>query len=98
MGIREVVATSLVHHDFSGLNHWRTGDNCRNLDEMIRAFDRETGKVRWKAKLPSGGYATPSTYLAEGRQFVVIACGGGRLGSKFDDTFVAFALPAIGVR
>jgi len=62
-------------------------------DNMIRAFDRKTGRLLWQAPLPTGGYATPATYLANGRQFVVIACGGGKLGSKSDDVYVAFALP-----
>jgi len=47
----------------------------------------------WEAKLPAAGYATPSTYAVGGRQFVVIAAGGGKLGSKSSDAYVAFALP-----
>ncbi len=62
-------------------------------DEKIRAFDKKTGKVLWEAKLPAAGYATPATYVIEGRQFVVIACGGGKIGSKSGDQYVAFALP-----
>ena len=62
-------------------------------DEMIRAFDQDTGEVLWKAKLPAGGYATPSTYMVKGRQYVVIACGGGKMGTKSGDAYVAFALP-----
>jgi quinoprotein glucose dehydrogenase len=62
-------------------------------DEMIRAFDRETGKVLWQSKLPAGGYATPSTYSVNGRQFLVIACGGGKMGTKSGDAYVAFTLP-----
>lgn len=62
-------------------------------DEMFRAFDRKTGKILWETKLPAAGYATPSTYEVGGRQFVVIACGGGKLGTKSDDALVAFALP-----
>ena len=62
-------------------------------DEKIRAFDKKTGKVLWEAKLPAAGYATPATYAIEGRQFVVIACGGGKIGSKSGDQYVAFALP-----
>jgi quinoprotein glucose dehydrogenase len=62
-------------------------------DEKIRAFDKTTGKVLWEVKLPAAGYATPSTYLIDGRQFVVIACGGGKIGSKSGDSYVAFALP-----
>ena len=61
-------------------------------DEKIRAFDKKTGKVVWEAKLPAAGYATPATYALNGRQFVVISCGGGKIGSKSGDTYVAFAL------
>jgi quinoprotein glucose dehydrogenase len=62
-------------------------------DEMFRAFDQKTGKVLWSTKLPAAGYATPSTYSVNGQQFVVIACGGGKCGTKSDDAYVAFALP-----
>ncbi len=63
-------------------------------DEMFRAFDRRTGRELWKVKLPAGGYASPATYEVAGRQYVVIACGGGKLGTKSGDTYLAFALPA----
>ena len=62
-------------------------------DEYFRAFDKETGKELWKYKLPAGGYATPSVYEAGGREYVVIACGGGKMGTKSGDSYVAFALP-----
>lgn len=62
-------------------------------DEKIRAFDKLSGKVLWEAKLPAAGYATPATYSIDGRQFVVIACGGGKIGSKSGDSYVAFTLP-----
>ena len=62
-------------------------------DEMFRAFDQKSGKVLWQTKLPAAGYATPSTYMVNGRQFVVIACGGGKSGTKSGDAYVAFALP-----
>jgi quinoprotein glucose dehydrogenase len=65
-------------------------------DEMFRAFDQKTGRLLWSTRLPAAGYATPTTYLAGGRQYVVIACGGGKLGTKSDDTYVAFALPTTG--
>jgi quinoprotein glucose dehydrogenase len=64
------------------------------MDEKIRAFDSAKGKVLWEHKLPFAGYATPSTYSVNGRQFVVIAAGGGgKLGTKSGDAFVAFTLP-----
>ncbi|MBN9692962.1 MAG: PQQ-binding-like beta-propeller repeat protein [Verrucomicrobia bacterium] len=62
-------------------------------DEHLRAFDRRTGRELWKAKLPAAGYATPATYSVKGRQYVVIACGGGKIGTRSGDTYVAFALP-----
>lgn len=62
-------------------------------DEMFRAFDQQTGKILWEARLPAAGYATPATYSVNGRQFVVIACGGGKCGTKSGDAYVAFALP-----
>jgi quinoprotein glucose dehydrogenase len=62
-------------------------------DECIRAFDKDTGEELWKARLPAGGYATPATYMVHGRQYVVIACGGGKMATKSSDSYVAFALP-----
>ncbi|AKD56197.1 outer membrane protein assembly factor BamB family protein [Spirosoma radiotolerans] len=62
-------------------------------DELIRAFDRKTGRELWRAKLPAAGYASPSTYAVNGKQYVVIACGGGKLKTKSGDRYVAFALP-----
>ncbi len=63
-------------------------------DEKIRAFDKFTGQVLWEYQLPAGGYATPSTYSINGRQFVVIAAGGGgKNATKHGDSIVAFALP-----
>jgi len=62
-------------------------------DEQFRAFDARTGRELWKTTLPAGGYATPATYEAGGRQFVVIACGGGKMATKSGDAYVAFALP-----
>jgi quinoprotein glucose dehydrogenase len=63
-------------------------------DEKFRAFDKRSGKVLWEYKLPAGGYATPCTYAVNGKQFVVIAAGGGgKLQTKSGDSFVAFSLP-----
>jgi quinoprotein glucose dehydrogenase len=62
-------------------------------DSKFRAFDKNTGVLLWEAELPAPGYATPCTYSVRGKQFVVVAAGGGKLGSKSSDTYVAFALP-----
>jgi quinoprotein glucose dehydrogenase len=66
------------------------------LDDVLRAFDVETGEQLWQAALPAGGQATPMTYrlAATGRQYVVIAAGGhGNLGTTQGDHVLAFALP-----
>ena len=62
-------------------------------DGNFRAFDRRTGRELWRTALPAGGFATPATYEADGRQYVIIACGGGKMGTKSGDAYVAFALP-----
>ncbi|HEX4784849.1 MAG TPA: pyrroloquinoline quinone-dependent dehydrogenase [Candidatus Sulfotelmatobacter sp.] len=64
-----------------------------NFDKKFRAFDKTTGALLWKTKLPFSGNATPATYEVQGRQFVVIAAGGGKdLKSTSGGVYVAFAL------
>lgn len=62
-------------------------------DAKFRAFDTRTGALLWEAALPAPGYATPSTFAVRGKQYVVVAAGGGKLGSKSSDTYVAYTLP-----
>lgn len=64
-------------------------------DERIRAFDADTGRELWSAKLPFQGSAAPAIYEAGGRQFIVItATGRARFGGKsgLGDAYVAFSL------
>ncbi|MDR3713834.1 MAG: PQQ-binding-like beta-propeller repeat protein [Puia sp.] len=61
-------------------------------DEKIRAFNRKTGKVVWEYQLPAGAFATPITYEKDGKQYVVIAAGGAKEGSKPGGWYVAFTL------
>jgi quinoprotein glucose dehydrogenase len=63
------------------------------MDAKFRAFDKSTGALLWETQLPAAGYATPSTFRANGKQYVVIAAGGGKLGTPSGDSYVAFALP-----
>src|SRR5690606_22857834 len=62
-------------------------------DGKFRAFNKRTGKLLWETALPAAGFATPSTYMIKGKQYVVIACGGGKLDAPSGDSYVAFALP-----
>lgn len=62
-------------------------------DGKFRAFNKLTGKLLWEYDLPAPGFATPAVYQLNGRQYIVIACGGGKLKTKSGDAYVAFALP-----
>jgi quinoprotein glucose dehydrogenase len=65
-----------------------------NFDRKFRAFDKATGALLWETTLPFSGNATPATYEVDGRQFVVIAAGGGKdPRSSSGGVYVAFALP-----
>ena len=64
-----------------------------NFDRKFRAFDKTDGRLLWEWLLPASGNATPATYEVAGRQFVVIAAGGGKSGAPSGGSYVAFALP-----
>lgn len=62
-------------------------------DKKFRAYKKTTGALVWETTLPAAAFATPSTYAVDGRQYVVIACGGTKLGAVKGESYVAFALP-----
>lgn len=62
-------------------------------DGMLRAFDRANGKLLWQTELPAAAFATPSTFSLAGRQYLVVACGGGKIGAPRGESYLAFALP-----
>ena len=61
-------------------------------DEKLRIFDKNNGELLWEYPLPAAGYATPATYEIDGRQYIVITCSGGKLGTRTGDQYLAFAL------
>jgi quinoprotein glucose dehydrogenase len=64
-----------------------------DYDKKFRVFDKSTGELLWETTLPFAGNATPITYAVDGRQYVVIAAGGGKdLKSPSGGVYVAFAL------
>ncbi len=65
------------------------------FDRRMHAYDSHTGRLLWEATLPFAGHATPATYMVDGKQYVVIAAGGGR-DPKWPSggVYVAFALPS----
>ncbi len=62
-------------------------------DQKLRAFESKTGKLVWEYQLPAGGFATPMTYMVDGKQYVVIAAGGVRYKLPKGGAYVAFSLP-----
>jgi quinoprotein glucose dehydrogenase len=65
-------------------------------DNTFHVYDKLTGTLLWETTLPAAGNATPSLYEVNGREYVVIACGGGKNGAPSGGTYVAFALPPRG--
>ena len=66
------------------------------IDNYLRAYDTQTGKLLWQGRLPAGGQASPMTYTSSrtGRQYVVIAAGGHQfMGTTPGDYVIAYALP-----
>ncbi len=61
-------------------------------DKKFRAINKRTGKILLETDLPASGVATPAVYAVNGKQYVVIACGGSKWGGKQSDAYVAFAL------
>jgi quinoprotein glucose dehydrogenase/quinate dehydrogenase (quinone) len=67
------------------------------IDAYLRAFDVETGRELWKARLPAGGQSNPMSYVSPRteRQYVVIAAGGHTsMLTRKGDYVLAYALPA----
>ena len=65
-----------------------------NFDRKFHAYDALTGKLLWETTLPFAGNATPAVYSIDGREYIVIVCGGGKNGAPSGAKIVAFALPA----
>jgi quinoprotein glucose dehydrogenase len=63
-----------------------------SADGKFRIVHKRTGKILREIDLPAPGVATPSIYEIEGKQYVVIACGGSKWGGKSSDAYVAFTL------
>src|SRR5690606_16782011 len=59
-------------------------------DKKLRAYDTRNGDLLWETTLPAAAFATPATYEVNGKQYIVIACGGTKLGAAKGDSYVAF--------
>jgi quinoprotein glucose dehydrogenase len=64
------------------------------MDERFHAFDKATGKLLWEFQMEAGGYATPASYSIDGKQYIVIAAGGGgKPETKAGNAYYCFSLP-----
>ncbi len=64
------------------------------MDERFHAYDQSNGELLWEFQMEAGGYASPSTYAIDGRQYILIAAGGaGKPGTKAGNRYYCFALP-----
>lgn len=61
-------------------------------DSYFRAFNKQTGELLWETRLPAASFATPATYMINGKQYVALACGGEKLGTPKGNQIIAFAL------
>jgi len=56
---------------------------------MLRAYDKQTGAEVGAVWMPAAQSGNPMTYMIDGRQYIVVAVGGGAYTSEY----IAFALP-----
>ncbi len=61
-------------------------------DGKARIYDRLTGDLLWSERLPAASFATPATYMSNGRQYIVFACGGEKLNTKVGHQLIAYAV------
>src|SRR5262249_45081791 len=57
---------------------------------MLRAYDKQTGKEVGAVWMPAPQSGSPMTYMANGRQYFIVAVSGG----NYSGEYIAFALPA----
>lgn len=61
-------------------------------DGFLRIYNKRNGQLLWEYSLPAASFATPSTYMVNGKQYIALACGGEKLGTPKGNTIMAFAL------
>lgn len=63
-----------------------------NFDRKFRAFDASDGRLLWQTTLPYAANTTPSTYEADGHQYVLVAAGGGKSREPSGGLFISYRL------
>ena len=64
-----------------------------NIAGYFYAFDARKGDLLWKFNTGAGVFSSPSTYMVNGEQFVIVGSGGGERGRRGGDLILSFALP-----
>ena len=59
----------------------------------FRAHDTRDGSILWETELTAAAFSTPAVYSVDGKQYVAIAAGGGRMGPPSGSEYFAFSLP-----
>src|SRR5712691_6350 len=65
-----------------------TADHPRGA--MLRAYDKKTGKEVGAVYMPAPQSGSPMTYLANGKQYIVVAVSGG----AYSGEYIAYSLPS----
>lgn len=66
-----------------------------SADAKFRAINKRSGKILFETDLPATGASTPAVYSVNGKEYVVIACGGSKWGGKKSDAYIAFSLGSV---
>ncbi|MBW8861088.1 MAG: PQQ-binding-like beta-propeller repeat protein [Acidobacteria bacterium] len=61
---------------------------------MLRAYDKQSGKQVGAVWMPAAQSGSPMTYLADGKQYIIVAVSGG----NYSGEYLAFAVPGGGTR
>lgn len=72
--------------------HYKGSKACIQYSSLAQ-INKSNGDLLWETDLPNPAFATPAIYQMNGKQYVVIACGGGKLKTPSGDSYVAFVLP-----
>jgi quinoprotein glucose dehydrogenase len=61
-------------------------------DATLRIYQASSGKLLASHPLPFASFATPSTYMVNGKQYIAVTCGGTKLGTTKGNQVIAFRL------
>ena len=60
-------------------------------DKKLQAYDKQTGQLIWEYTLPAFSSSSPSSYMANGKQYIAVSVAGDK--NHPAGMIMAFALP-----